>query len=77
MKTKRSRSTRQLQLVHMLDRNYALSVKQMARRMKVSESSVRRYLPVLLEHQIVEIKYTAPRKGATKPINYYASVRNT
>lgn len=77
MKIKRRHSKRQVQLVRILDRDYALSVRQLARRMKVSESSVRRYLPVLLEHQIVEIKYTAPRKGATKPINYYASVRNT
>jgi predicted ArsR family transcriptional regulator len=77
MKIKRRHSKRQVQLVRILDRDYALSVRQIARRMKVSESSVRRYLPVLLEHQIVEIKYTAPRKGATKPINYYASVRNT
>ena len=64
-----------MQLVRTLDQNYALSVKQLARRMRVSESSIRRYLPVLLEHKIIEVKYTMPRKGAKRPTHYYASVR--
>lgn len=64
-----------MQLVRILDQNYALSVKQLARRMRVSESSIRRYLPVLLEHKVIEVKYTMPRKGAKRPTHYYASVR--
>lgn len=64
-----------MQLVRLLDRDYALSVKQLARRMKVSESSIRRYLPVLIEHGVVEVKFTSPRKGTKKPAHYYASVR--
>jgi predicted ArsR family transcriptional regulator len=75
MKIKRRHSKRQVQLVRTLDQNYALSVKQLARRMRVSESSIRRYLPVLLEHKIIEVKYTMPRKGAKRPTHYYASVR--
>lgn len=75
MKIKRRHSNRQVQLVRTLDKNYALSVKQLARRMKVSESSIRRYLPVLLEHKVIEVKYTMPRKGAKRPTHYYASVR--
>ena len=75
MKIKRRHSKRQVQLVRTLDQNYALSVKQLARRMRVSESSIRRYLPVLLEHEVIEVKYTMPRKGAKKPTHYYASVR--
>lgn len=75
MKIKRRHSNRQVQLVRTLDGDYALSVKQLARRMKVSESSIRRYLPVLLEHKVIEVKYTMPRKGAKRPTHYYASVR--
>lgn len=75
MKIKRRHSKRQVQLVRILDQNYALSVKQLARRMRVSESSIRRYLPVLLEHKVIEVKYTMPRKGAKRPTHYYASVR--
>jgi predicted DNA-binding ArsR family transcriptional regulator len=41
----------------------------------MSESSIRRYLPVLLKYKVIEVKYTMPRKGAKKPTHYYASVR--
>ena len=75
MKIKRRHSNRQVQLVRTLDGDYALSVKQLARRMKVSESSIRRYLPVLLEYNVIEVKYTMPRKRAKRPTHYYASVR--
>ena len=68
---RRSHQSRQMQIVRLLKNEYGLSVKQIARRLKVSQRSVRRYLPILLEHDIVIVNFRAQEKG-TKPTNFYA-----
>lgn len=68
---RRSHQARQMQIVRLLRKEYGLSVKQIARRLKVSQRSVRRYLPILLEHDIVIVNFKAHEKG-TKPTNFYA-----
>ena len=63
---------RQVQMVRLLKGQWGLSVKQIARRMKVSEGSIRRYLPILLVNNIIVINYKAKQSGSKKPTNYYA-----
>lgn len=66
-----SHQSRQMQIVRLLRKEYGLSVKQIARRLKVSQRSVRRYLPVLLQHDVVIVNFKAQEKGK-KPTNFYA-----
>lgn len=63
---------RQVQMVRILQGQWGLSVKQIARRMKVNVSSVRRYLPILLVNQIIVINYKAKQSGSKKPTNFYS-----
>ena len=63
---------RQVQLVRLLKGQWGLSAKQIARRMKVSVASVRRYLPILLFNKIVVINYKQNEVGARRPTHYYA-----
>jgi response regulator of citrate/malate metabolism len=58
-----------------LENQYGLSVKQIARRMKVSQTSVRRYLEVLLKYKVVIVNFTAMSNKSKRPINYYANKR--
>jgi predicted ArsR family transcriptional regulator len=72
---RRRHQSRQRQLVALLDREYALSVRQLAKKMKVSESSVRSYLLVLVMHKVVEVKYKAHKRNSKKPVNLYSTTR--
>lgn len=67
-----SHQARQMQIVRVLDGQWGLTVKQIARRLKVSERSVRRYLPVLLLHRVVVINFKQNSVRSKKPIHYYA-----
>jgi DNA-binding transcriptional regulator LsrR (DeoR family) len=66
---------RQMQVVRTLQGQWGLTVKQLARRLKVSERSIRRYLPVLLDHGIVVVNFTYPVDKAKKYANHYALKR--
>ncbi len=73
---RRPHTSRQLQVFRCLERNYALSVKQLARRLKLSVRSIRRYLPILLEHNIIYVRYTHALRNSKKPTNFYSIVRD-
>jgi predicted ArsR family transcriptional regulator len=73
--TRRKHQSRQRQLVEILDKDYALSVKQLAKKMKLSETSIRSYLSVLMLHKVVEIKYKLHKRNSKKPISLYATMR--
>lgn len=75
--TRRKHQSRQRQLVGILDREYALSVKQLAKKMKVSETSVRSYLSVLVLHKVVEVRYKQHKRSSKKPVNLYSTMRFT
>ena len=64
-------------MVGILDREYALSVKQLAKKMKVSETSVRSYLSVLVLHKVVEVRYKQYKRSSKKPVNLYSTMRFT
>ena len=64
-------------MVGILDREYALSVKQLAKKMKVSETSVRSYLSVLVLHKVVEVRYKQHKRNSKKPVNLYSTMRFT
>jgi len=66
---------RQMQVVRTLKGQWGLTIKQLARRLKVSERSIRRYIPVLLEHDVIIVNFTYPVDGAKKYANYYALKR--
>jgi len=44
--------------------------------MKVSVRSIERYLPVLLEHKVVEVKFTDIKGNSKKPTHFYSIMRN-
>ena len=60
-----------MQVVRLLSKEYGLSVKQIARRLKISQRSVRRYLPILIDYDIVIVNFKAQENGK-KPTNFYA-----
>jgi DeoR/GlpR family transcriptional regulator of sugar metabolism len=66
---------RKLDVEHLLKRNYALSVPQLSKRMKVSPQSIRRYLQELAKDRKVYKHYALPTRGAKKPIYYYSLSR--
>jgi predicted ArsR family transcriptional regulator len=72
---RRRHQSRQRQLVAILDKEYALSVRQLAKKMRISESSVRSYLSVLVMHNVVEVKYKLHKLNAKKPVNLYSTMR--
>ena len=49
--------SRQVQVVRILDTVFALSVRQLAKRMKLTERTVYRYLKPLIEHGIVYVRF--------------------
>ena len=73
---RRPHTGRQIQLFKCLEKNYALSKKQLSRKMKVSVRSIERYLPVLLEHKVVEVKFTDIKGNSKKPTHFYSIMRN-
>lgn len=66
---------RKLEMIDILRQAYALSVPQLARRMKMSTRSVQRYLRELENDRRVFKHYTWPKAGAKKPIYYYSLSR--
>lgn len=66
---------RKLEMVDILRQAYALSVPQLARRMKMSTRSVQRYLRELENDRRVFKHYTWPKAGVKKPIYYYSLSR--
>jgi len=61
-------TSRKLDVEDLLKRNYALSVPQLCKRMKLSPRSVRRYLQELAKDRKVYKHYVLPKRGAKKPI---------
>lgn len=74
-KVRRSYGSRQMQLMRVLKGHHGLTLKQLARRMKVSERSVHRYLSILIEHKFIVVNFTSPVDGSKKPVNNYAIKR--
>lgn len=66
---------RKLDMIDVLRRSYALSLLELARRMKMSPRSIRRYLHELEKDRRVFKHYTWPKAGAKKPIYYYSLSR--
>jgi DeoR/GlpR family transcriptional regulator of sugar metabolism len=66
---------RKLDVEDLLRRNYALSVPQLCKRMKLSPRSIRRYLQELAKDRKVYKHYVLPKRGAKKPIYYYSLSR--
>lgn len=67
--------SRQVQLVRILDSTFALSVKQIAKRMKLHERTVYRYLSPLVTHGIVYVRFKANERGSKKPVHFYSTKR--
>ena len=69
--------SRQVQVVRILDATYALSIKQLARRMKLTDRTVYRYIKPLIEHGIVYVRFKANERGSKKPVYFYSTKRAT
>lgn len=68
---------RQRQLVRLLEGQWGLSIKQIARRMKVSECSARRYVGAAVIRGYVIVNFTHQETHSKKPILYYALKRKS
>jgi predicted transcriptional regulator len=67
--------SRQVQVVRILDTVFALSVRQLAKRMKLTERTVYRYLKPLIEHGIVYVRFKAHERGSKGPVHFYSTKR--
>jgi predicted ArsR family transcriptional regulator len=76
-KTRRKcpQKARHIQLVRVLEGHWGLSVKQIARRMKVCVSSVRKYLLPLIQNKTVVINFKHRDVTFGRPVHYYALKR--
>ena len=73
---RRPHTGRQIQLFRCLEKSYVLSKKQLSKKMKVSVRSVESYLPILLKHKIIEVKFTNLDGKSRKPTHFYSVTRN-
>jgi DNA-binding transcriptional regulator LsrR (DeoR family) len=72
-----SQRSRQIQVVRALQGQWGLTIKQIARRLRVSTDSVRRYLPGLIKNKIIIINFKQQESHSKKPIPYYALKRTS
>lgn len=66
------RRARLVQLMRVLEGQWGLSTKQIARRMKVSENSARLYIGNLMETHTVIINFRHRSSDSKRPVFYYA-----
>jgi len=66
------RRARLVQLMRVLKGQWGLSIKQIARRMKVSENSARLYVGNLMEAHTVIINFRHRGSDSKRPVFYYA-----
>jgi response regulator of citrate/malate metabolism len=66
------RRARLVQLMRVLNGQWGLSIKQIARRMKVSENSARLYVGNLMETHTVIINFRHRSSDSKRPVFYYA-----
>ena len=66
------RRARLVQLMRVLKGQWGLSIKQIARRMKVSENSARLYIGNLMETHTVIINFRHRSSDSKRPVFYYA-----
>jgi response regulator of citrate/malate metabolism len=66
------RRARLVQLMRVLKGQWGLSIKQIARRMKVSENSARLYIGNLMETHTVIINFRHRGSDSKRPVFYYA-----
>ena len=66
------RRARLVQLLRVLNGQWGLSIKQIARRMKVSENSARLYIGNLMETHTVIINFRHRSSDSKRPVFYYA-----
>jgi len=64
-----------VQLSRVLNGQWGLSLKQIARRMKVSTNSVRVYLKDLMKIKKVIINFKQSDTNSKRPVHYYALKR--
>lgn len=69
------RHARLVQLSRVLQGQWGLSLKQIARRMKVSTNSVRIYLKDLMKTKKVIINFKQSDTHSKRPLHYYALKR--
>ncbi len=69
--------SRHIQVMRALQGQWGLSIKQIARRLRVSENSVRRYLLPLVQNKTVVINFKHQEVYSKKPILYFALKRTT
>lgn len=74
-KIRRPFGARQMQLMRVLKGHHGLTIKQLARRMNVSERSVHRYISILLDHKFLVVNFTQSTSKSKKPVNNYAIKR--
>jgi predicted transcriptional regulator len=72
---RRNYMLRQVQVVRILDSTFALSIRQLARKMKLTERTVYRYLNPLIQHGIVYVRFKANERGSKKPVYFYSTKR--
>lgn len=70
--TRRDPIGRQMEIVRRLKNQHGLTIKDLAKIMKVSERTVRRYMAPLLEKRIVVVNFTFTNYVAKRPVYYYA-----
>jgi len=66
------RRARLVQLMRILKGQWGLSIKQIARRMKVSENSARCYIKTLMETNTIIINFKHRDLNSKRPVFYYA-----
>lgn len=72
-----AQKARQVQVIRALQGQWGLSIKQIARRLKVSTNSARRYVKPLIENKVVIINFKQQEAHSKKPILYYALKRTS
>jgi len=65
-----------MEIMRRLKNQHGLTIKDLARRMKVSERTVRRYIAILLEKRLIVVNFTFTNHVAKRPIYHYA-IRRT
>lgn len=66
---------RQMQLLRVLDGEYGLTSKQIARRMNVTIPRARVFINALLKSDLILVNFRAHTKNTKRPMNHYAIKR--
>jgi Mn-dependent DtxR family transcriptional regulator len=71
--SRRRKEARMYQIMQLLDRHYALSKKQLARKMALKPRTVQSFLHEMKEREIIAVKYVVQR--AHKRETFYSTMR--